>query len=154
MSLEVLKDSCIDLSSRDKIDLFEVMLKQSGGELCNKKCELGMGCKYEHTFTKGLYIRKMFIPKDVVIVTQIHNTQHPFFIMQGDVSVYFEGKTTRLRAPYCGITEPGTKRALMTHEDTIWVTVHVTDKTDIEEIGKDILASSYDETKQVEEDSI
>ena len=117
--------------------------------LANEKKEIAVGCSYEHEFTKGIYIRKMFIPKGLFIITAIHLTEHPYFIMQGEVSVSLNGEITRLKAPYQGITKPGTQRGLITHEDTLWITVHATDKTDVEEITKDVVVDSFEEYKKL-----
>lgn len=140
------------VSFREKLnELNEAMKAIPGSSQSNEKSELGLGCKYEHSFTKGIYIRKMFIPKGIVIVTKIHKTQHPYFIMQGDVTVVTEDGEVRIKAPYTGITEPGTQRALFTHEDTVWITIHATDKKDVEEISKDVVSDSWDESEALEE---
>jgi mannose-6-phosphate isomerase-like protein (cupin superfamily) len=138
-----------ELPPYDKISKLNDALRYAGANKANEKKELGLGCQYEHSFTEGQYIRKMFIPKDLAIVTAIHTTQHPYFILEGDVSVFLNGETVRIKAPYCGVTEPGTQRVLRTHEDTVWITVHVTDKTDVESIVKDIVVENYDEYKKL-----
>lgn len=117
----------------------------------NSRKEIGLGCEYNHRFADGCYIREMLIPKDIVIVTEIHKTKHPFFIMRGDVSIKSQdGKTVRIKGPYSGITEPWTQRILYTHRTTLWITVHVTKETDIEKIAQNILASD-DEIKKLAE---
>lgn len=133
-------------------DIIEKMVKIEnslknipGAVVSNEKKELGLGCKYNHKFADGCYIREMFIPKGLIIVSEVHKTWHPYFIMSGDVTVKSSnGEIVRIKGPYSGITTPNTKRILMTHEDTLWITVHVTEKTDIEEIGKDILADRFE----------
>ena len=93
-------------------------------------------CPVTHRFTPGMYIREIHIPAGTIGTTMEHRTRHPFFILRGDVFISSgpEGHT-RYRAPHVGITEPGTRRALYAVEDTIWVTCHATDETDIEKIG-------------------
>lgn len=131
---------------KETIDLIEKIIRAApGATVANEKSELGNGCKYEHTFTDGLYIRKMFLPKDTLFVTRVHKTNHPYFIMQGDVSVFLDGEMVRIQAPFSGITKIGTRRALRTHEDTIWITVHVTEKTDIADICKDLATDTVEE---------
>ena len=140
-------------SPLEKIEnLTQALEVLEGVERSNEKKEIGLGCEYEHSFTNGIYVRKMRIPKDLVIVTAVHKTQHPYFIMYGDVSVFSEDGMVRLVGPYSGITEPGTQRALRTHEDTLWITIHATDKTDIESIMKDIAVDSMKEYKRLQED--
>jgi hypothetical protein len=101
-------------------------------------------CPLIHRFTPGMYIREIFMPKDTILTTLLHLTTHPFFVLQGDVSVYYNGiPTQRYKAPYTGITEAGTRRMLFTHEDTIWTTCHVTDLTDPDEIIESITSRDF-----------
>jgi predicted PolB exonuclease-like 3'-5' exonuclease len=51
----------------------------------------------------------------------------------------------RYRAPKTFVSMPGTKRALVTLQDTIWTTYHVTDKTDLVQIEEEIIAKDYAE---------
>lgn len=82
-------------------------------------------CPLKHTFTPGLYIREIFMPKDSVITSKIHKTEHPFIVSKGVVSVSIDaGEWQLIEAPYSGITKPGTRRILWVHEDTIWTTIH------------------------------
>ena len=115
-------------------------------------------CPLIHRFTPGLYIRQIDMPKGTVLTSKIHKTEHPYFVLKGDVSVVGPEGIVRIVAPYAGITKPGTKRALYIHEDTTWITVHRTDKTDLEEIEEEVIAKSFDEilpyveSKQIKED--
>jgi hypothetical protein len=95
------------------------------------------GTEPTHMFTPGLYTRQLFMPKGLIVISRIHMFEHPFVISKGDVSVYDGDRIIRVTAPYQGVTKPGTKRILYTHEDTIWTTFHVTDKTSLEEVDVD-----------------
>tara|TARA_R100001163_G_C5066982_1_gene205748 strand:- start:513 stop:1034 length:522 start_codon:yes stop_codon:yes gene_type:complete len=99
----------------------------------------------KHTFADGLYIREIFMPKGQVVTTGIHKQEHPYFVLKGDVSVLTDQGIQRIKAPYQGITKPGTKRLIYTHEDTVWITVHATEKESIEEVLKDILAEDFND---------
>lgn len=96
-------------------------------------------CPLVHRFTPGLYIREIFMPAGALVTSVLHKTCHPFVVSKGDVSVYEEGREVgRYKAPYTGITQVGTRRLLYMHEDTVWTTFHVTDKTDPDEIVQEI----------------
>jgi hypothetical protein len=99
----------------------------------------------KHTFADGLYIREIFMPKGQVITTGIHKKEHPYFIMKGDISVLTENGIERIKAPYTGITKPGTKRLIYTHEDSIWITVHATDKETVEDVLDEVLAKDFND---------
>ena len=99
-----------------------------------------------HAFADGLYIRTYTGIKGTLAVSKLHKTNHPFFVMKGDVSVYDGGnEVERIKAPYHGITKAGTQRILYFHEETIWITVHATEETDLEKIEDVVIAKSYAE---------
>lgn len=104
-----------------------------------------INCPLVHRFTKGLYVREIFMPAGSLITSKIHKTQHQFFILKGAVSVWTnEGEEVYLEAPYIGITEPGTRRLLFIWEDCIWATSHPNpDNETVEEIEERIL-EKYD----------
>lgn len=83
-------------------------------------------CPLRHIFTPGLYTREIFMPAGSLITSKIHNSEHPFIVSQGVVTVFADGQdAVIIEAPYMGITKPGTRRVLLVHEDTIWTTFHV-----------------------------
>ena len=99
----------------------------------------------KHHFEGGLYTREIFMPKGQLISTGIHKKEHPYFILKGDISVLTSEGIKRIKAPHNGITKPGTKRLIYMHEDSIWITVHATDKTTVEDVLKDVVAKDFDD---------
>lgn len=82
-------------------------------------------CPLKHRFADGMYIREIFMPAGSLVTSMIHKTTHPYFIMQGAVSVYTERDgEVYLEAGHHGITVPNTRRVLLVHEDCVWVTCH------------------------------
>jgi hypothetical protein len=98
-----------------------------------------------HTFGEGFYMREISMPKGQLMTTGIHKKEHPFFILKGDVSVLTDEGLIRITAPHRGVTKPGTKRLIYMHEDTVWITVHITDKKTIEEIHADVIAKDFND---------
>lgn len=100
-----------------------------------------------HTFTDGLYTREIKMPKGYLVVSKIHKYEHPYFVLQGEVSVITEEGVKRIVAPYYGVTPVGTKRVLYIHEDCTWITVHTnpSNGTDVDEIEERIIAKSFDD---------
>lgn len=100
-------------------------------------------CDVTHIFTPGLYIRTVYMPAGFRCTSKIHNTQHPFTVLKGRCIVFNalvpDSGGVEIKAPYFGITEPGTRRFLMVEEDTVWITYHPTDKTTVEEVEEDII---------------
>lgn len=106
---------------------------------------LDKACPLKHSFGDGVYVREIFNPKGMLLITKIHKIAHPFFLLKGDMSILTEEGVKRIKAPYHGITPAGTKRIIYAHEDIVFVTVHVTNKTDPKEIEEDIIAKDFTE---------
>lgn len=129
-----------------RIDLRERMLgfEEALSQLPDVK--FGDDCgPLKHGFADGLYIREYTGIKGTIAISKLHKTNHPFFIMVGDVSILTEEGPVRIKAPYYCITKAGTKRILYFHEDTICITVHATNETDLEKIEDQVIAKSYSE---------
>jgi len=128
------RDLCMDVEQR----LLNIPESVSGDEL-----EKIMPTK--STFADGCYIREIFVPAGQFFTTEIHKKDHPFFLLKGKLSMASENGTLNIEAPFHGITKKGTKRAVYIHEDVIFITVHATEKTTVEEVRKDVLAESFDD---------
>jgi hypothetical protein len=84
-----------------------------------------------HRFTPGMYIREVHVPAGTIFTSVTHKTQHPFVLSKGVCDICNEvGDVERYHAPYTGITEPGTRRVFLVHEDMVLTTFHVTEITD------------------------
>ena len=81
-------------------------------------------CPLVHSFTPGIYIRQIFIPAGCVITSRVHKTEHHFILLRGVIAVKSDSEDVIYRAPHVGITQRGTRRALVAIEDTVWATVH------------------------------
>ena len=97
-------------------------------------------CPVKHRFTDGMYIREVFLPAGTLATSMIHLTNHPFVVLKGKLKIYDGGDNIKtIEAPYTGVTQANTRRLLYIEEDTIFITFHATDKTDIKEIENEIL---------------
>tara|TARA_R110000851_G_scaffold306745_2_gene465215 strand:+ start:1034 stop:1639 length:606 start_codon:yes stop_codon:yes gene_type:complete len=99
----------------------------------------------KHTLAGGCYVREIYNPANELIITKIHKKEHPFFLMKGEMSILTEEGIQNIKAPYQGITKPGTKRAIYTHEECIFITVHATDNTNIEDIENEVVCTNYED---------
>ena len=128
---------------RNKIVEFEDKLNNS--ELALSQKELHDKNPVKHSFADGCYVREIFNPAGELLVTKIHKKEHPFFLMKGKMSILTENGVKHIQAPHHGITKPGTKRIIYTHTDCVFVTVHATDKTDVAEIEKEVIANDFND---------
>jgi hypothetical protein len=103
-------------------------------------------CPLKHSFADGIYVREIFIPKGTVLVGKIHRHSHPNFLMKGEVVVVTEdGGREHLQAPKSIISKAGTKRAVYALQDTVWITAHATEETDLKKIEDYVIAPTYAE---------
>jgi hypothetical protein len=128
---------------RSAVTQLEEHLEESGRVLVGKDTE--ELCPITNSFGDGCYVREWLCPPGVFTISRIHRFAHPFFVLEGEVSVMTEAGVERIKAPHYGITQPGTKRVLYTHTQTKWVTVHVTDLTDPDQIVEEMTAKSFKE---------
>lgn len=101
-------------------------------------------CPVTHRFANGCYLREIFMPKGTIIVGKIHATEHFNVILTGEVTVATAEWVKRFKAPHTFISGAGIQKVVYIHEDCKWQTLHVTDKTDLDEIEKDVIVESYD----------
>ena len=111
--------------------------------------------KTTHHFTKrdpkygcGMYARELFIPKGGLIVGKIHKRPHLNIVLKGKISVLSEKGKHYFEAPCILPSNPGDKRIGYAEEDTIWVSIHITEhlgEEQLEAIEDDVIAQSYEE---------
>ena len=99
----------------------------------------------KHTFAGGCYVREIYNPANELIITKIHKKEHPFFLMKGEMSILTEEGIQHIKAPYQGVTKPGTKRAIYTHEECVFITVHATENTTIEDVEEEVVCTKYED---------
>ena len=93
----------------------------------------------KHHFADGCYARELHIPKGAALVGALHKTNHHFILSKGKIMVKNKNYSQILTAPYHGYTLPGDKRLILGLEDSVFTTFHVTELTNVDEIGKKIL---------------
>lgn len=99
----------------------------------------------KHYFSKGVYGREIKTPAGSLIVGKIHKHQTMNVLSAGEVSVLSTDGVIRIKAPFTFVSNPGVKRVIYSHSDSVWSTFHGTDETDIEKIEKQFIADSYDD---------
>lgn len=133
LELEVADDhaeKCVEVVVHEQIDALEATLSQ---------CEQ-IDHHITHRFTPGMYIRQIIMPAGSIYTSKIHKTEHPFTMLKGLCSVKsVDGKWRHMKAPWFGVTKPGTRRVLVIHEETVWLTYHPTHETDLEKIEAELI---------------
>ena len=93
----------------------------------------------KHYFANGLYVREMHCKAGTALVGKVHKTQHIFALIQGEMTLVWDGNRLTVKAPFITVSEPGVKRAGLAHTDCICLNIHHSDITDIDDIEKSLV---------------
>jgi hypothetical protein len=107
-----------------------------------------------HWFGHKCYVRQYFKPAGCTSVGKIHRFPQIHIILSGDVTILTDDGPVRMQGPCIFMGAAGAKRASYSHTDTIWLTVHGTDKTDLDELEDELIAESFEEFEQLDQLSL
>ena len=115
--------------TREQIDRLQAeMVKMPQAEL-----------KTEHFFVPGMYCRRVFRPAGTLIVGKVHKQPHFFLCASGEIIAWTEKGMKKLQAGDVVECKPGTKRVTLATQDSIGITVHKTDETDLDKIEAELV---------------
>ena len=102
---------------------------------------IGLDEGLAHYFAPGMYGRELAIPGGTVVVGKIHRHAHLVQLLAGEATVYTDKGMERITGPKTWVSPAGVKRALFTHTDCLFFTVHVNanDTQDLEAIEADVI---------------
>jgi quercetin dioxygenase-like cupin family protein len=86
-----------------------------------------------------MYCRRVYRPAGTLIVGKVHKEPHFFLCAKGEIIAWTENGMKRLQAGDVVESKPGTKRVTLATMDSIGITVHKTDKTDLDEIEAELI---------------
>lgn len=143
MEIEVMRERALQLGRREAILRLQDAIISEGRDVGPASCPV------KHHFAPGSYGREMTLPAGMVVVGKIHKHAHINVISKGRVQVFTEqAGVLELAAPCTFVSSPGTKRVVHVLEETVWTTVHVTDKTDLAKIEREVIATDFMEVEQ------
>jgi hypothetical protein len=116
--------------SREKIDALQAQI------VAMPQCE---DMVTSHYFNGGMYCRKLWRPAGTVIVGKVHKEPHFFLCAAGEIMAWSETGMRHMMPGDVIESQPGTKRVTLALTDAIGITIHKTDKTDLDEIEADLL---------------
>ena len=79
---------------------------------------------YDNVDCPECLCRMIHMPAGFILTSHTHLTKHPFVVLTGECVVITQGKAERIKAPYAGVTEPGTRRVIVVLQPTVWATYH------------------------------
>jgi quercetin dioxygenase-like cupin family protein len=98
----------------------------------------------KHTFHAGMYCREVTQPAGVLIVGKVHKLEHFFFVLSGDVAVTIDEEIKLITEPTLLCSKPGAKRAIYAQTDTVFMTIHRLDSTNVEDAENEMLEDAPD----------
>ena len=101
-----------------------------------------------HYQIKGVYARVVFIPAGQMVSGKIHKRESIGILASGTMRVTTGSKATIITAPFIAIEKPGIKRLAYTETDCTFITVHHSDKTDIQELEDELVCDTLAEYEQ------
>jgi quercetin dioxygenase-like cupin family protein len=115
--------------TREQIDRLQAeMVKMPQAEL-----------ETEHFFSPGMYCRRVYRSAGTLIVGKVHKEPHFFMCAKGEIIAWTEVGMRKLQAGDVIESKPGTKRVTLAVTDAIGITIHRTDKTDLDEIEAELI---------------
>tara|TARA_R100000935_G_C2820506_1_gene159546 strand:- start:1209 stop:1586 length:378 start_codon:yes stop_codon:yes gene_type:complete len=77
-----------------------------------------------HEFADQIYLRKMIMQKNQIVVGAEHKHEHVWFLLVGKVLIKENGEKIMHKAPCYTISKPGAKRTILALEECIFMNVH------------------------------
>ena len=136
---EALEVSEAEQKLREQIYRLEERMHATPGTVDDKHMD-EIGMTPVHRFVNGLYHRELTIPPGIVVVGKRHAIEHIVMLTAGYCLCATERGVEEMHAPMTFISPAGEKRVVFAGpEGCTWVTLHPTDKTDLEEIERDVI---------------
>jgi hypothetical protein len=102
----------------------------------------------EHYQIDGVYVRSLFIPKDMVLTGKIHNHEHIAILAQGTIRVHNGEGFKEISAPCTWIEKAGVKRLGYALTDCTFINVIRTDLKNIADIENEAVSNTFEEFEQ------
>ena len=90
--------------------------------------------KTEHEFLPGIYMRRMIMKQESIVISLIHKRKHGWFLLKGSITVVDEYGEKYFKAPHYQVSNAGTQRVIYAHEKVIFQNVfkNPTDTVDLD----------------------
>lgn len=108
--------------------------------------------RIENDFADQLYMRKMYMPEQCVVISANHHTEHFWFLMYGRILVTTNGEQIEHIAPCYEKSIKGAKRLILSLEDSLFINVHKnpTNTKDMKEVEESLYSITIEEYNKKE----
>ena len=104
----------------------------------------------KHTFAHGTYAREIEIPAGVCCTGKVHKFDDLNIVPYGHMTVMTEDGWKEVVGPCTFKGCAGVKKIGYAHENTLWITIHATDETDLDIIESTLFAECDGEPKVID----
>jgi hypothetical protein len=101
-------------------------------------------CPTRSLFAPGVYMREMTVPKGVTATGAVHKTEHMTVIV-GHCLLTTEDGVREHKGHAVVVSKPGIKRAIFAIDETVVMTIHPTEETDLDKLCELLTESKADE---------
>lgn len=103
--------------------------------------------RIENDFADQLYMRKMYMPEDSIVISAAHHTEHFWFLLKGTIIVTTQGEQVEHIAPCYEKSLKGAKRLILSLEDSLFINVHKnpTNTQDMKEVENSLYSITMEE---------
>lgn len=105
-----------------------------------------------HDFADGIYTREIHVPRGQILVGALHNHESMVYVLKGKIIVADIYGVKVIDAPYQFTSKPGVKRVALVVDDVVWVDIHATEKTTVEDAEAELFTDNYSEFELLCED--
>lgn len=99
----------------------------------------------EHHFLDGVYVRSGLIPAGYALTGKVHNYECINIVAKGKIAIATQDGQKIISAGEIFKTPAGTKKAGYAIEDTVFVTIHSCNLTDVKLVEAYLASDTYDE---------
>jgi hypothetical protein len=96
-------------------------------------------------FLPGVYVRSGLIPAGYALTGKVHNYECINIVAKGRIAIATQDGHKILEAGAIFKTPAGTKKAGYAIEDTVFITIHNCDLTEIDEVERHLTSDTYEE---------
>lgn len=131
----------------DKITVLENSMYEEF-ENGNKNVVVGNSNMFplNHSFSEGVYIREMLMPKDGLIVGKVFKCSHHFILLKGKLLISMPGEETKIYiAPSWFTCASNVRRVLLSLEDSVFMNIlpNPDNETNIDILEERLLKDNY-----------
>ncbi len=132
----------VAVSKKDFADKAEeVLLTQNIGSGLRQLTEEDV--LVNHFFAPGLYARSLARRAGSFIIGHRHKKEHLNILLTGRLRIYMDGAVSEISGPSVPfISKAGVRKATLALEDSVLITFHPTNETDLDKLEEELIEKS------------